>query len=130
MKLIAEFEGTATQKPSIAEAIVKSGVAVNIERAQIDGDYGWVLLSVDKKDADKFIKAIEGPGVTIKIQKNAVSHNRDECVDCGLCISICQKKVFSFDDEWKLCIEEDKCVLCGRCAPFCPQRALSVEKEE
>lgn len=130
MKLLTEFEGKATQKASIAEAILKSGVAVNIERAQIDGDSGWVLLSVEKTDADKFIKELSGPGVTIKILKKSVSHNPDECVDCGLCISICQKEVFSFDKDWKLSIEEDRCVLCGRCAAFCPQRALTVEKDE
>ncbi|HJJ47992.1 MAG TPA: 4Fe-4S binding protein [Methanocorpusculum sp.] len=129
MKLLAEFSGEATQKPSIAEAILKSGVAVDIERAQIEGDYGWTLLFVEEKDAEKFISALEAPGITIKIQKNAVVYNPDECVDCGLCISICQKEVFSFDKDWKLCLDADRCVLCGRCAAFCPQRALSVERD-
>ncbi|HJJ28498.1 MAG TPA: 4Fe-4S binding protein [Methanocorpusculum sp.] len=130
MKLLVEYTGTATQKPSIAAAILKSGVEVNIERAQIDGDFGWTLLSVDEKEAEKFISAIDAPGVSIKIQKDSVTHNPDECVDCGLCISICQKQVFSFDSEWRLVINADKCVLCGRCAAFCPQRALSVEKDD
>lgn len=130
MKLLVEYSGEATQKASIAAAILKSGVEVNIERAQIDGDFGWTLLSVEEKNADKFMQALKAPGVTIKVQKNSVTHNPDECVDCGLCISICQKQVFSFDKDWKLCLDADRCVLCGRCAAFCPQRALSVERDE
>lgn len=124
MKLLTKFEGTATQKSSIAEAILKSGIAVNIERAKIEGDYGWVLLSVDKKAGDACIKTLTYSGVSSKTLENSISHNPNECIDCGRGISICQKEVFSFDKNWKFCINEDKC------AAFCPQRALSVEKDD
>lgn len=128
MKLKAEFDRLGVQEPSIAKAILETGIPANIERAVIDGDEGWTLISVADEDAERFIAALSRPGVTIRIQKNAVSHNITECVNCGLCISICQKKVFSFDDEWGLIVEPERCVLCGRCAEFCPQRALSILK--
>lgn len=128
MKLKVEFDRVGVIEPNIAHAILETGIAANVERAMIDGDEGWALLSVDDRDAEQFIKALNKPGVSIRIQKNAVSHNVTECVDCGLCISICQKKVFSFDEDWKLCVDSDRCVLCGRCAAFCPQRALSIQR--
>ncbi|MDO5844135.1 MAG: 4Fe-4S binding protein [Methanocorpusculum sp.] len=128
MKLMVEFDRVGVQYPNIAAAILKSEVLVNVERAQIDGDDGWALLDVDDANAEKFIGALTLPGVTIRVQKDAVSHNRTECIDCGLCISICQKQVFSFDENWQLCVNSDKCVLCGRCAANCPQRALSINK--
>lgn len=128
MKLMVTFDSDGVQEANIANAILASGVPVNVERAQIDGDDGWTLLDVKDADAEKFIEALKHPGVTVKIQRDAVSHNRTECVDCGLCISICQKKVFSFDDFWQLQVDSERCVLCGRCVMYCPQRALSLQK--
>ncbi|MDO9523644.1 MAG: 4Fe-4S binding protein [Methanocorpusculum sp.] len=128
MKLMVEFDSDGVQYPNIAAAILRSGVMVNVERALIDGDEGWALLDVDDKDADMFITALSRKGVSIRIQKDAVSHNRTDCVDCGLCISICQKQVFSFDENWQLVVDSERCVLCGRCATYCPQRALSIQK--
>jgi len=128
MKLMVEFDSDGVQYPNIAAAILRSGVMVNVERALIDGDEGWALLDVDDKDADMFINALTRKGVSIRIQKDAVSHNLTDCVDCGLCISICQKQVFSFDENWQLVVNSERCVLCGRCATYCPQRALSIQK--
>ena len=128
MKLMVEFDSDGVQYPNIAAAILRSGVMVNVERALIDGDEGWALLDVDDKDADMFIAALSRKGVSIRIQKDAVTHNRTDCVDCGLCISICQKQVFSFDENWQLVVNSERCVLCGRCATYCPQRALSIQK--
>ncbi|HJJ43736.1 MAG TPA: 4Fe-4S binding protein [Methanocorpusculum sp.] len=128
MKLKVEFDSEGVQYPNIAAAILKSGVMINVERALIDGDEGWALLDVDDKDAELFIAALTRKGVSIRIQKDAVSHNRTDCVDCGLCIGICQKQVFSFDKNWQLVVDSERCVLCGRCATYCPQRALSIQK--
>ncbi|MDU9376483.1 hypothetical protein McpSp1_11040 [Methanocorpusculaceae archaeon Sp1] len=128
MKLMVTFDREGVQDANIANAILKSGVPVNVERAQIDGDDGWTLLDVADDKAEMFIAALRHPGVEVRIQKDAVSHNITECVDCGLCISICQKQVFSFDDSWQLQVNSERCVLCGRCATYCPQRALSLQK--
>ena len=48
------------------------------------------------------------------------------CVDCGACISVCPREVFSFDPGWKLKLEESKCILCGKCIDACPHRALTL----
>ena len=128
MKLMVTFDSDGVQEANIANAILASGVPVNVERAQIDGDDGWTLLDVNDDVAERFIEALKHPGITVKIQRDAVSHNLTECVDCGLCISICQKKVFSFDDSWRLQVNSERCVLCGRCVMYCPQRALRLQK--
>ncbi|MDV0444347.1 4Fe-4S binding protein [Methanorbis rubei] len=128
MKLMVTFDREGVLEANIANAILKSGVPVNVERAQIDGDDGWTLLDVADDKAEKFIAALRHPGVTVRIQKDAVSHNITECVDCGLCISICQKQVFSFNDSWQLQVNSERCVLCGRCVMYCPQRALTLQQ--
>jgi ferredoxin len=34
--------------------------------------------------------------------------------------------VFSFDDDWKLRLEEKRCILCGKCVEACPHKALTL----
>jgi NAD-dependent dihydropyrimidine dehydrogenase PreA subunit len=128
MKLMVLFDDVGVQHSNIAEAILTSGVPANVEQAQIDGDQGWALLAVEDEAAEKFIAALKKPGVTVRIQKDAISRNPNECVDCGLCISICQKQVFSFDENWSLQANTERCVLCGRCSANCPQRALTMQQ--
>lgn len=132
MKLMVIFDNVGVQNSNIAMAILATGIPANVEQAQIDGDQGWVLLNVEDSDGKAFIHELTNeakyPGVIVKIQKDAVSHNLTECVDCGLCISLCQKQVFSFDENWHLQIHSDRCVLCRRCVANCPQRALTLQK--
>ena len=80
MKLMVTFDSDGVQEANIANAILASGVPVSVERAQIDGDDGWTLLDVKDVDAEKFIEALKHPGVTAKIQRDAVSRNRTESV--------------------------------------------------
>lgn len=128
MKLLVEFSQDIIQEPAISRVILETGITVGIERAMIEGEEGWVLLTVDSKDAGKFTEALKKHGISVHVQERSVVYNEDECVDCGLCISLCMKHVFSFDDNWKLVVNPERCVLCGRCAEFCPQRALTVRK--
>jgi len=130
MKIRIQFTSSTVQDAVIAEAILKTNIPVNIEQAMIDGDEGWALITVEDKDGQKFLSALSEYNVKTAIQKNSITRDKNECVDCGLCISICQKHVFSFDKDWTLKIDESRCVLCGRCAAFCPQRALSIQTNE
>ncbi|HJJ32622.1 MAG TPA: 4Fe-4S binding protein [Methanocorpusculum sp.] len=129
MKIRITFDRSTVQEPIIANIILETGIAANVEQAMIDGEEGWALLTLDDGDGELFLDALKKRDVQAYVQKNAIIHNRDECVDCGLCISLCQKHVFSFDDNWCLKVNADLCVLCGRCATFCPQRALNIQKE-
>jgi ferredoxin len=52
--------------------------------------------------------------------------NESECIDCGACISICPREVFSLDSDFKLKLAEEKCVLCGKCIEACPHQALML----
>ena len=71
-------------------------------------------------------QAVRDTGAQVRILDHGVSLDESECVDCGVCISICPREVFSFDAEWKLRLDEKKCILCGKCIDACPHRALSL----
>jgi len=55
-----------------------------------------------------------------------VIFNESECVDCGACISICPRDVFSFDDEFRLKVADERCIICGKCVQACPHDALTM----
>jgi L-aspartate semialdehyde sulfurtransferase ferredoxin len=65
-------------------------------------------------------------GAKVRILDHGIHHNESDCVDCGACISICPREVFTFDDGWKLRLAEEKCILCGKCVEACPHRALTL----
>ena len=65
-------------------------------------------------------------GATVHMLEHGISVNESECVDCGACISICPREVFSLDSNFRLKLEEGKCVLCGKCIEACPHHALTL----
>ena len=67
-----------------------------------------------------------------------VTIREDRCKGCGLCVSVCPKKVLELSKSrlnskgyhpaepvW-----EKDCISCGMCATMCPDVAIKVEKED
>ncbi|MDR3645090.1 MAG: 4Fe-4S binding protein [Clostridia bacterium] len=62
--------------------------------------------------------------------------NEDRCKGCGLCTTVCPRKIMVLDKEKlnkmgyhpaHLC-DEVKCTGCAMCAIICPDVAIIVEK--
>jgi pyruvate formate lyase activating enzyme len=53
--------------------------------------------------------------------------NREKCLRCGACVSVCPQLALNLRDE---CIIHDsaRCTLCAICAKVCPVRSIKVEK--
>jgi formate hydrogenlyase subunit 6/NADH:ubiquinone oxidoreductase subunit I len=51
--------------------------------------------------------------------------NRERCVDCGACISLCAEKALRLDD-YVLDYSIEKCIGCGTCEDACPYGALML----
>lgn len=56
-----------------------------------------------------------------------ISVHEPACRGCQLCVDICPTKVFTFDDEKRLCLVEhpEDCIGCLSCAYLCPSGAIS-----
>ncbi|NLX49168.1 MAG: 4Fe-4S binding protein [Methanospirillum sp.] len=127
MKLLVTFSRKRGREPVIAQVVRDTGVLINVERAQIDSHEGEALIEVPDDACELVRERIEALGATAHRLDRTVVHNREECVDCGACISICPQDVFSFDTDWRLVVDEERCVLCGKCELACPHRALSLQ---
>ncbi len=124
MKLLVRFSHGS--KPIIAQAVKDTGVLINVERASSSREGEEALVEV-ADDCCKIVSSkMRDLGAVVRILEEYVQHDEEECVDCGACISLCPKGVFSFDKDWKLVVEGNLCILCERCVSACPQQALSI----
>ena len=126
MKLLVNFSRGKGRKPIIAQVVRDTGVLINVERAVIDSSEGEALIDVPDDQCKLVSDTMISLGARVHILEHGVSLDESECVDCGACISICPREVFSFDPEWKLSIDEKRCVLCGKCVDACPSHALPL----
>jgi ferredoxin len=126
MKLLVNFSRKKGRKPIIAQVVRDTGVLINVERAVIDSSEGEALIDVPDDQFRIVCDSMISLGANVRILEHGISMNESECVDCGACISICPREVFSMDSEWKLQLAEEKCVLCGKCIEACPHGALSL----
>ena len=126
MKLLVTFSRGKGRKPIIAQTVRDTGVLINVERAVIDSSEGEALIDIPDEQCQLVRERMTTLGAHVRLLEHGVSHDESECVDCGACISICPREVFSFDREWKLVLAEEKCILCGKCVNACPHRALTL----
>jgi L-aspartate semialdehyde sulfurtransferase ferredoxin len=126
MKLLVNFSRGKGSKPIIAQVVRDTGVLINVERAIIDSSEGEALIDVPDVQCQLVRDAMARLGAKVRILDHGIHHNESECVDCGACISICPREVFTFDESWKLRLVEEKCILCGKCVEACPHRALTL----
>ena len=68
-------------------------------------------------------------------KKLRMNVNFERCKGCGLCVTVCPKKIIEIQNE-KLnskgyytsrCIDDEKCISCARCAVMCPDCAISIK---
>ena len=62
--------------------------------------------------------------------------NEDRCKGCGLCTTVCPKKIMELDKKTinikgyhpAKCVNIDECIACAFCAIICPDVCITVEK--
>ncbi len=58
----------------------------------------------------------------------AVKVNRNKCISCFGCVSVCPVMALEEKEGFPQC-DPEKCTSCGVCVKFCPAGALSLKKE-
>ena len=68
---------------------------------------------------------------------NKVMIQEDKCKGCGLCVSVCPKKILKISSQRLNAkgfrpaevIDIQKCIACAFCAAICPDVVIEVEKD-
>lgn len=129
-KLVLSFPEKVVTKP-ITYALVKEfDLVFNILRAEITPDMeGKMLIELQGNDAQikQAVDYLDNAGVTVQEAAKDIIINRDVCVDCGACTSICITQALNLNKKTgKLKFNKDKCILCELCLDCCPVTAIKV----
>jgi ferredoxin len=129
-KLVLSFPEKVVTKP-ITYALVKEfDLVFNILRAEITPDMeGKMLIELQGTDQQirDAIDYLNSVGVAVQEAAKDIMIDKDGCVDCGACTSICITQALTLDKKTKkLKFNKDKCILCGLCLDCCPVTAIKV----
>ncbi len=66
-----------------------------------------------------------------------ISFREDRCKGCGLCTTVCPRKIVALDREKinskgyhpATCIDISACIGCFSCATICPDCVITIERE-
>ncbi len=128
MKIILCFNSQIIKKPLIAEVILETGALVNINKATIDITGGELIINVPDEDAKKVIKSFKSRGVDIITLEKPIVRTDEECVHCGVCISVCPTNVFRYEADGSVSMDHKECIQCGACITACPHNALKLSR--
>lgn len=128
-KLLLKFPANETGRPLTNDLIKKFDLELNILRANISINMEGTILFDVKGSSTSIAEAMDYVaqfGVKADLLTATLDIDRDKCVECGLCTSVCKIRALSLDKkDWSLVFDASRCIGCSRCIPICPTRALS-----
>ncbi|KUO40685.1 MAG: hypothetical protein APZ16_02250 [Candidatus Hadarchaeum yellowstonense] len=129
-KILLNYSAERVQEPILATVIKETGLTFNILYAEFTGRGGEILLSIEAPDqeVDKAIELFRKKGVEVREIKRAIHLDRELCIDCGACLSLCPSGALFQDKDNTVMLDEDKCVYCELCVPSCPVKALELSR--
>jgi ferredoxin len=126
MKAWLKFSPKMVNKAVITDLIKNFDVSFNILRADINPKGGKMLIEINGSEAEKGIEYIEKAGNDVSLVKRVVKKDKDLCIDCGACVSICPVKAIVVEDDWTVDVDDTECVGCKLCTYSCPTKAIKV----
>lgn len=129
-KLVLSFPENIVTKPITYKLVKEFDLEFNILRAEITPNMeGKMLIELrgDKAQIDQSIEYLTDTGVSVQEAAKDIIIDRNQCVDCGICTSLCITEALTLDHKsFKLKFNKDKCILCELCLDCCPVSAIKV----
>ena len=125
VRVLLKFDEALTSQPITAQVILERRLPLNILRADVKPAGGEILVDIPQDRFDEVVQAFQARGVTVTVEKR-LTVDRDSCIHCGACYSLCPTSVIGFDETYAVTFDEAKCVACGLCIDACPTRALKL----
>lgn len=130
-RLVLSFPEDIVTKPITYRLVKDFDIEFNILRAEITTDMeGKILIEIkgSKEKLKQGIDYLNGAGVTIQEATKDILVDKEKCVDCGVCASLCITDALYIDKKDRsLEFDRDKCILCGFCQNCCPVDAIKLK---
>lgn len=86
-----------------------------------------VELSGDIDELEAAEEWLESQGLGLNRAPGQIAVDRDRCVDCGICSSVCPSGALGFSaPAWSLHFDAPRCLVCEQCIPSCPLEAIAL----
>ena len=128
MKVRLIYSPDVVEKPILAEAILKTGLTINILEAKVNAQKGELVVSIPSagKKLEEVLRIFREAGVQVQKFTEILRIDYERCTSCGACISPCPTQALKFGPDWTLEFDEEKCVACRTCVNACPVKAISL----
>jgi len=130
-RLVLTFPEKIVTKPITYKLVREYDLQFNILRAEITADVEGKILIEIKGTHDRVEAGIDylvKEGITIQDASKDIIIDKEKCVDCGICPSLCITQALIIDKKsHKLFFDKNKCILCGFCENSCPVGAIRLK---
>ena len=129
-RLTLHFPREVVHQPITYRLAVDFDIAAKILRAQIAPNQSGTMvveLSGDIDELDAAETWLESQGLGLNRATGQIAIDRQRCVDCGICSSVCPSGALRFSPPaWRLQFEASRCLVCEQCIPSCPVDAIAL----
>ena len=126
MKAWLKFSPKMVNQAVITDLIKNFDVSFNILRADINSKGGKMLIEISGSQVEEGIAYIQREGIDVSPVKRVVKKDKELCIDCGACVSLCPVKAISVEEDWTIDVNDKECIGCKLCTYSCPTKAIKV----
>jgi L-aspartate semialdehyde sulfurtransferase ferredoxin len=126
MKLLCRFSPDIIRQPILADAILETGIKIDIERARVDSTSGEIVINVPDKGCRSVVDFLRDRHVDVTKLGEAIVKDEDNCLHCGACVSVCPVGAHVYQHDWSVRLDTAVCVQCGSCVTACPVSVLKL----
>ncbi len=111
----------------IINEILKHDVSFNILKFSTTPEGINLLLDVPEEKIKTITESLTKNNILVN-KKGRVNVDKDLCIDCGACVSLCPTDALNFNDDFSIEFFEDKCIGCLLCLDSCPRSSIKESK--
>jgi len=128
-KYTLTYPADESKRPLLADAVLKTGVLVNILVANVEYSGGTMVVAVlgDAEQERRLVEYLRKNGVGVEKLEGNVVKDDVKCVDCCACYGVCPTKAITIKDRM-MQLNNDECIRCKACVEVCPTRALRLQE--
>ena len=107
----------------IVNEILKQEISFNILKFSTGSGGINILLDVPEEKIQAITESLKKNNVIVN-KKGRVLVDKDNCTNCGACVSLCTTEALTMDENYQLEFAEEKCIGCNLCIDSCPRFAI------
>jgi Fe-S-cluster-containing dehydrogenase component len=128
-RIVLHFPKELVDKPIVYRLVKDFDLIFNILKAEVNPkEEGILVLELEGKEENykRGIEYLKKEGVSVQLLSQDIFMDRDRCVDCTVCISLCPTNALVRQVDWHVEFIKEKCIACGMCLKACPYGAMKM----